>query len=612
MFNVRDILPSLSTLALSLKSNATKTVLTLARIAENHYWCQQLLEYIIQELEELVWDDRSCPLLNDLVHDDSAAMLWAGCSSRTIVEQQSSVRLLLLIAPQSPFMYHQTIATLLAANDYGQNANGLSAVMRLINANHGSPEHIQIQPAIERALDRCQFDRYDDNSCGDDIGNDGAVNVLTNLVALIRYERKSPGGEKSTAPGSVTQTTTKCMAKILNIFGAYLTAEMRSVEMWQSDENGADEEVVDDDSDRCSVAKRMKMSTNRTQKIHILAELLDCLEIGAPAAGTPPMESIIKLAQLTVKYFFWALTEPDATVRLRSVSRSYTMLNRQCTVRKSSRTIALRELLEGALFLYGNLFGAHTETDTVAKWAQRKDTELLIKANQRQGSAPNAVRSILHAGIIGHGLKAPSKEPAQPHAIVQNMFLDAIAACCKSEDTPTTIDGFSTVSLLLVEMVSTDVMYNGLPWPDEETFTKVTMERDLQIRRTFRNAPILWAILALVAAYRPALCFTSVLLRALCASVLHQWRAKTVDRYQIASGTNAELYEVTRKLLEVMAMGQLLPPPLSLLPTVIEHLDAPEIAVVLKECIWNYMKDNVPAPVLFGVDSSGTYVFLFL
>jgi len=28
------------------------------------------------------------------------------------------------------------------------------------------------------------------------------------------------------------------------------------------------------------------------------------------------------------------------------------------------------------------------------------------------------------------------------------------------------------VSLLLVELVSPDVMYNGLPWPDEE-FTKV-------------------------------------------------------------------------------------------------------------------------------------------
>lgn len=154
-------------------------------------------------------------------------------------------------------------------------------------------------------------------------------------------------------------------------------------------------------------------------------------------------------------------------------------------------------------------------------------------------------------------------------------------------------------------MVSSDVMYNGLPWPDEE-FIKVTMERDLQIRRTFKNAPILWSILGLVAAYRPSLCFTSVLLRGLCASVLHQWRAKTVDKYQTIAN-NLELFTVTQRILQILAMGQLLPSPLSHTHTVIEYLDPSEIAVVLKECIWNYMKENVPTPVEFFVDNTGNF-----
>lgn len=293
-----------------------------------------------------------------------------------------------------------------------------------------------------------------------------------------------------------------------------------------------------------------------------------------------------------------------------AVNTAYQMLSRQCILRKASRTVALRELLEGALFLYGNLFGALNETDYL-KTDQRKEGDLLMKLNQKQGSAPNSVRSILHAGIIGHGLKTPTKEAGQPDAEIQTLFLGAIAACCKSDDTPTTIDGFSTVSLLLVEMVSTDVMYNGLPWPDEEMFTKVTMERDLQIRRTFKNAPILWGILGLVAAYRPAICFTSVLLRALCASVLHQWRAKTVEKYHTLTN-NVELYGVTKKMLEILSMGQLLPPPLSYLHTVIEYLDAPEIAVVLKECIWNYMKENVPSPVLYCVDTTGEFIIYYI
>lgn len=69
-------------------------------------------------------------------------------------------------------------------------------------------------------------------------------------------------------------------------------------------------------------------------------------------------------------------------------------------------------------------------------------------------------------------------------------------------------------------------MYNGLTWPDEE-FSKVTMERDLQIRRSFKNAPVLWHVMAYIASYKPALYSASVLLRAICASLLHQWRAKS-------------------------------------------------------------------------------------
>lgn len=166
-----------------------------------------------------------------------------------------------------------------------------------------------------------------------------------------------------------------------------------------------------------------------------------------------------------------------------------------------------------------------------------------------------------------------------------------------------TIDGFSTVSLLLVELVSTDVMYNGLPWPEEDLINKVTMERDLQIRRTFRNAPILWAILGLVATHRPAICYSSVLLRAICASVLQQWRAKSMDKFQQTS-QNVELFEVTYKMLEVMSLGQLLPAPLNFVHTVIEFLDPAEIAIVLKECVWNYMRENVPAPALYTVDTA--------
>jgi integrator complex subunit 5 len=201
-----------------------------------------------------------------------------------------------------------------------------------------------------------------------------------------------------------------------------------------------------------------------------------------------------------------------------------------------ARAVTIRELLEGALFSYGSIFIAqHTTDDNVRDNDKDKNDELLVVLNQKQGIGLNVSRSsVLHSGVIGRGPKTATlqtNDPEGPDKDIKNLFLNALVACCGNYSNPettdqTTLDGFSFVSLLLVEMVSTDVMYNGLPWPDEE-FTKVTMERDLQIRRSFKNIPILWSILGLIATYRPSLCYCSVLLRALCATVLHQWKAKS-------------------------------------------------------------------------------------
>ena len=117
------------------------------------------------------------------------------------------------------------------------------------------------------------------------------------------------------------------------------------------------------------------------------------------------------------------------------------------------------------------------------------------------------------------------------------------------------------VSLLLVELVSPDVMYNGLPWPDEE-FTKVTVERDLQIRRTFRDVPVLWTLLELTARHRPALAYCSVLLRAIAATVMANWN--TSDGMLLAN---------------VMALGQLLPPPLHCLRDVLPILTPHQVRI---------------------------------
>jgi integrator complex subunit 5 len=80
--------------------------------------------------------------------------------------------------------------------------------------------------------------------------------------------------------------------------------------------------------------------------------------------------------------------------------------------------------------------------------------------------------------------------------------------------------------------------------------------------------------MSLVARYRPALCYCSVLLRAWIATLLAQW-GSAAQRAQ----HNDKLLATTTQILELMALGQLLPPPLSSLRDVIPHLQPQEVCL---------------------------------
>jgi len=158
------------------------------------------------------------------------------------------------------------------------------------------------------------------------------------------------------------------------------------------------------------------------------------------------------------------------------------------------------------------------------------------------------------------------------------------------------VEAMRKVALLLVEIVSPDVMFNGLPWPEEE-FSKVQVERDLQIRRAFEEHPYLWDLLELVANYSPSLCYCSVLLRALMATLMAHW----VSCQEAKSNLYPAQLEWTVRLVNVMHTGQLIPPPLCYIGQMIQELRACEVLTLLKD-IWWYMKINVPVPTVFIKD----------
>ena len=80
------------------------------------------------------------------------------------------------------------------------------------------------------------------------------------------------------------------------------------------------------------------------------------------------------------------------------------------------------------------------------------------------------------------------------------------------------------LALLLIELAAPDVMYNGLPWPEED-FMKITVERDLLIRNMFDDNPILWDLLEFVATSPGCLCYCSSLLRGVCATLISFWES---------------------------------------------------------------------------------------
>lgn len=159
-----------------------------------------------------------------------------------------------------------------------------------------------------------------------------------------------------------------------------------------------------------------------------------------------------------------------------------------------------------------------------------------------------------------------------------------------------TLDTVVSLALLVVQFVSPDVMYNGLPWPDED-FTKVTIERDVHIYHTITTKPILWTILGILAGHRPALCYCSVLLRAVCACLINHWGA--VNHTKGKSKDNQQLLDDTVKLLNTMSLGQLLPKPLDVLGIIVPELTPQQILIVLRDCVWTYTRDHIPAPALF-------------
>ncbi|GFX69751.1 integrator complex subunit 5, partial [Trichonephila clavipes] len=328
-----------------------------------------------------------------------------------------------------------------------------------------------------------------------------------------------------------------------------------------------------------------------------------------------PMSSLFIVCSSVVSYFFQLLDREnlDLVIKITLINNIKNLLANLCQ-QSSAQHAVLRMLLEGVLDKkYCTLLGSKFKTN-----GSKPSTKTnLLNENVKYMSSitlPQSHSSVFHSGIIGSGLRLTKTTPQHEKDLVllnKQVILDIIQACCRAswrfplDDVPSNnnhslIPGMKIVALLMVELISPDVMFNGLPWPDED-YLKVTVERDLHIKRKFEDHPILWDLLSLVAINHPSLCYCSVLLRAVMAVLLSFWCSS-----QEKATTNCPKELVTsQRLINIMAMGQLLPPPLSYIDEVLP-LVTPYEAFNLLSDIWQYMRDNVPSPALFHSKGSNS------
>ncbi|CAL4124707.1 unnamed protein product, partial [Meganyctiphanes norvegica] len=334
-----------------------------------------------------------------------------------------------------------------------------------------------------------------------------------------------------------------------------------------------------------------------------LAQLLNIPQVGSatirllcqlPLHSRLPMHHIYCLSHAAVFRFFRCLHEVDELKKVSGIGQCQHIL-RQLSHSTVALNLIIRLFVEGVFRPeIAPLFGAAKNSNLETKETRE---DLLLTSNREFDSwvkMPQSHTSVFHMGIIGKGnLKSLSKPqlsfPSESLKLHTQLLINTLYSCCSAQGPQSIAEGLATVSLLMVELISPDIMFNGFPWPDE--FIKFTFERDLAIKKTFEDFPVAWKLLELVASQRAALSYCSVLIRALTAAYTAFW-----NTCPLASAMQAEqALDNSTKLLQVMVTAHFLPPAMRILPQMLPHLAPFEIVCVLQD-VWLYMRDHTPLP----------------
>lgn len=367
---------------------------------------------------------------------------------------------------------------------------------------------------------------------------------------------------------------------------------------------------------------------------HAAVRLLSC----SPLPRTCSPAQLLLLSRTTVTYFFLALRRRgevgkvgrDGGKASEAVNCSVLLLSRFAGYSPLTLKAILQQLVEGALHK-GNtdLFGGQISESDVPTPSLSVSPDLgasLLGINCRFGTTANfsgSVWSVFHAGVIGKGLRASTytsvPDPSEVNQNIQTL-LAVLVQCCtssglnctspgsrppsdSSEPPPINADAAKVVAVTMVESVCPDVSNSELSWPPEE-HARTTVERDIHIRRCFEAHPVLFPMLQVVAAGRPALCYCSAVLRGLLATLLAHWEASR----DMSSTDSPWHLQASCLLVSCMGEGQLIPPVLANVHEAFPYLAPFEVRLLLL-AVWEYVRGNGPMPQKFVFSSEKGGIF---
>ncbi|CAB3244252.1 unnamed protein product [Arctia plantaginis] len=562
-------------------------------------FCRQLVANLLQQLEyEGLHRDKTIPLITSAVEE--IHIVRDKLLDGSQYEKFCLARVLIVISSNLPSEFVSTISYLL---QHSRDESTLALLVRIVSGtirmhvpNDSSDINLDtdryqnlIKTGVEYALRDAMLADDEIKSCFIDgsMPEDQKTYLhyfSLNIIKLLRWENSGRVPHLSTRPfGRAVEANLYRVGDALQQYASLLRVRRDS-----------------------TMASLDEMPT-----CHALAEILDRVDMSGANGPAPTVEDILKVVRATVQYFFRCIHLKDTSEKLRSVTIACRLLHKQCVHTHLARSLAMRELLETAMFREDTAFGSRPVIPNIIsamnKW---NNGDLLIHFNQKHGPITQLTQShtsVFHAGIIGKGVRKQDNSDANdiPPILTTNieLLMGALMSCMEGDRG--LVEGNKSMVLLLVEVVSPDVMYNGWPWPDEDFTKQVSIERELYMCGALDGAGVARAALRRAARARPCLCLASTLLRAKAASFLHRLSAY-LDRHTQSAEMAKERVSL-EDLLSTMTLGNLLPHPLSHMLELAPELTAGEIVQVLRDCLWNYTRDHVPSPTMFPCDRNGLH-----